>query len=219
MLNVMPGTRRLAGFLTALVVLFSGLGVSLDPALAASDASWNATSVSIGMPVEETVGRFTRGVVGDARKWGRRSIWMIRRSAHAWGRWLKRALYFVPFALLFALADGGLVSAWRQEGFNVIANYVPLMLYVYGRLLFSSSVRMLGKLLLAAAIVYGVRRRDLIPDRTLIPGMVEDMVFLALATRYFLRTCPADLVQDYAARALRWRGRILTLQRQRGSSS
>jgi hypothetical protein len=89
------------------------------------------------------------------------------------------------------------------------------MLYVYARLLFSRQVRVAGKLFLVLALVYGVKRRDLIVDRSVIPGMVDDAILIVTATRAFLSTCPERLVSGFAEQAFSWRRRMLTLQRVR----
>jgi uncharacterized membrane protein YkvA (DUF1232 family) len=89
------------------------------------------------------------------------------------------------------------------------------MLYVYARLLFSRKVRIAGKLFLMLALFYGVKRRDLIVDRTVIPGMVDDAILIVVATRVFLSTCPEQLVSGFAEQAFSWRRRVTTLQRAR----
>jgi uncharacterized membrane protein YkvA (DUF1232 family) len=89
------------------------------------------------------------------------------------------------------------------------------MLYVYGRLLFSSGVTIAPKLLLAGAVAYGIFRRDLVPDRTLIPGRVDDAVLLVVATRAFVYACPEELIKEYADRAVSFKRRLLSLQRYR----
>jgi hypothetical protein len=138
----------------------------------------------------------------------------MNRSLTVWWKWFKRSVRFGLIALAAALADRQLVFAWRSEGMRVIINYVPLMLYVYARLLLTPRVRVIGKVLLLLSIAYGVRRSDLIFDGRS-GGTVDDIILIVVATRFFLYTCPEDLVSTYAQSAVGWRGRVSLLQRAR----
>jgi hypothetical protein len=150
----------------------------------------------------------------EVRRTVRRISWLLNRSVSVWWKWVKRSARFCLVALVAALADGQLVAAWRREGMRVILNYVPLMLYVYARLLLTPRVRVIGKVLLIFSIVYGVRRSDLIFDGRS-GGMIDDIVLIVVATRFFLYTCPEELVSSYAQSAVGWRGRVSLLQRMR----
>ncbi len=214
--NMVGGSRMPA----MAVIVFSAVS-TLAVALGSLEAS--ASTFAIGAQVgeveepalEESLGSFTQEVLTGTKRLVRRSYWMLSRTVIVWGRWIRRAALFIPIALVIALADRALVAAWRREGLSVLANYVPLMLYVYARLLFSRAVRWWWKLMVFAAIAYGVRRRDLFPDRNVVPGLVDDIAVIAVATRAFLSACPEALVSAYAERALSWRRRFLTLQRAR----
>jgi hypothetical protein len=163
---------------------------------------------------EEQLGAWTRERLRGVRRTVRRVTWLFSHSLSVWWRWFKRSFRFLLVALVAALADGQLVAAWRREGIRVIINYVPLMLYVYARLLLSPRVRLIGKVLLVLSIAYGVRRSDLIFDGRS-GGMVDDIVLIVVATRFFLYTCPEELVAAYAQSAVNWRTRISTDQRVR----
>lgn len=163
---------------------------------------------------EEQLGGWTRQRLRDIRRTARRVRWLLDRSLSVWWKWFKRSARFLLVALAAALADGQLVAAWRREGIRVIINYVPLMLYVYARLLLSPRVRLIGKVLLVLSITYGVRRSDLIFDGRS-GGMIDDIVLIVVATRFFLYTCSEELVSTYAQSAVGWRGRISTVQRVR----
>lgn len=163
---------------------------------------------------EEQLGSWTRDRLRDVRRTFRRVSWLLNQSLSVWWKWSKRLARFCLIALVAALADGQLVAAWRREGLRVIINYVPLMLYVYARLLFSPRVRLVGKVLLGLSIAYGARRSDLFFDgRSL--GMVDDFVLIVVATRFFLYTCPEELVTEYAQSAIGWQRRISLAQRAR----
>lgn len=210
----------MAGRLAALAVpiaLITLLVVGSDMArpAAARGAPIGFTGVQVEQPFEETLGTFTKNRLREVRRLLRRMYATVSRSMGKWMRWFRRALPFLLIAILAALADRNLLESWRREGLRVLVTNVPMMLYVYARLLFSSQVRIAGKLFLLLAMIYAVKRRDLIPDRTVVPGFIEDAVLIIVATRTFLSTCPETLVSQFAQEALKWRTRVLTLQRQR----
>ncbi len=163
-------------------------------------------------PFEQEVGSVTTQTIRELRRWLRRTYGMLTRSMVTWGKWLRRSAFYVGIAVLFLLADGGLLSAWRRDGLRILRDQVPLVLYVYARLLVAPRVAFLAKVLLLLAILYGVRRRDLIPDRGLV-GRLDDIVIIAIATRAFVYTCPEKLVNSYAESAINWRRRMIFLQR------
>jgi uncharacterized membrane protein YkvA (DUF1232 family) len=175
----------------------------------------HAALQSTDQPFERTLGTFTKARLKDGRRVVRGMYWTVSRSFSKWTHWARRALPFVMIALVAALADRGLVLAWRSEGLRVLATYVPLMLYVYARLLVSRQVRVAGKLFLILALAYGIKRRDLLVDRSVFPGMIDDAVLIIVATRAFLSTCPEQLISGFAEQAFSWRRRVLTLQRAR----
>ena len=166
-------------------------------------------------PIERQLGGAARSVVREIRRYFRTLLWMFGRAADWWGNWLKRAAFYIFVAVVAALVDGSLVNAWRMEGIRVIATYVPMMLYVYARLLFSAGVKLAPKLMLVGAIIYGMVWRDLLPDRRWVPGRLEDIVLIVIATRAFVSACPEDLVDQYAERAVSLRRRMTFFQRAR----
>jgi uncharacterized membrane protein YkvA (DUF1232 family) len=207
--------------LTALSVLLISSLPDSSPAMTAEVASGavgpNAL-VALGaddQPLERQVSGIARSVFREIR-WAFRTIgWMVWRAVDLWGSWLKRAAFSVGVAIIAALADGGLVSAWRGEGVRALISYSTLMLIVYTRLLFSAGVNLAPKLLLIGALIYGVVKRDFVPDQSLVPGRVEDVVLIVIATRAFVYACPEELVNAYAERAVNLKRRVLSLQRAR----
>jgi uncharacterized membrane protein YkvA (DUF1232 family) len=147
------------------------------------------------------------------RGWTRRGVRLIVGSLKAWVRFFRRALKFLLIAALFALVEPRLLGAWRLQGLQVLRTYVPLMLFVYGRLLFDRRVRWPGKALFVTAILYGVVRTDLIPDRRLNRGLVDDIAVVAFAVWYFRYSCPASIVGEWANKAVAWHERVRALRR------
>jgi uncharacterized membrane protein YkvA (DUF1232 family) len=214
--------RKLAGLGIAAAAVLASVALRGTVAAAATPASHIAVAIPGAMmaadldePMERQVSGFVRSVFREIR-WSFRMLrWMFWRAVDWWGRWFKRAAFSIGVAIIAALADGGLVNAWRAEGLRTLLTYSVLMLYVYGRLLFSAGVKLAPKLLLIGALIYGVFRRDLIPDRSMIPGRIEDIVLIVVATRTFVYACPEALVNEYAERAVNLKRRVMAIQRAR----
>jgi uncharacterized membrane protein YkvA (DUF1232 family) len=218
MVVAMGRFRRLSVQLLTLLLLGSA-AARFEPVPAAPAGGVSAVALQGSFipdePVEQRLRGFTRQLIRGTRQWLRRSYRLISRSLTMWGRWLRRALFPLLVVLLALLADGPLIAAWRREGLRVLAEKVPLILYVYLRLLFAPRVAILPKILLLLSILYGVKRADLITDRGLFPGRVDDVVIIALATRAFVRSCPEEAVQRLAEQAVGWRQRIAEMRGRR----
>jgi len=185
--------------------------------LTATDAATRAPALAMTVltqddSLDHQIRGATMGLFRELRRAWRAVTWMFGRAFDWWGGWLKRGAFSIAVALVAALADSGLLNAWRLEGLRALVTYVPLTLYVYGRLLFSSGVSLAPKLLLVAALLYGAVRRDLIPDSSLVPGRIEDIVLIIIATRAFVYACPEALVEEYADRAVTLRRRLTSPQ-------
>jgi len=159
-------------------------------------------------PIERQIGTFAKRFLRNLRRTAKMPVWMFWRAVDWWRPWIKRGLFSFGVAVVAALADGGLVNAWRTEGLRTLLTYSGLMLYVYGRLLFSSGVHLAPKLLLVGALIYGVVRRDLVPDRGLLPGRLDDIILIVIATRTFVYACPEELVSEFADRAVMLKRRV-----------
>jgi uncharacterized membrane protein YkvA (DUF1232 family) len=218
--------ERKRGFLLAAVSVLIAGGVLLttNPVLTVVASSAEAgvampdalmTVAVDDQPIERQIGGLTRSVFREIRRSFRTVGWMFWSAVDWWGSFFKSAAFSLGVAIVAALADGGLVTAWRAEGLRALMTSSTLMLYVYARLLFSGGVNLAPKLLLLGALIYGVVRRDLVPDRSLVPGRVEDVVLIVIATRAFVYACPEALVNEYADRAINLKRRVLSPQRAR----
>src|SRR5215472_19157813 len=133
--------RTLASILAALAVLVVGSIPDSSQAVTAAVASGavgTQTALAAldmeGQPLERQIGGFMRSVFRDIR-WGFRLVgWMAWRAIDLWGTWLQCAAFALAVAVIAALADGGLVNAWRAQGVRALITYSTLMLYVYARL-------------------------------------------------------------------------------------
>ena len=212
----MPHRPGVVAFLVScLVAGVSPVAADTAAQLSASIPAAAVAAPDTSPPVERQVSSFVKGVIKEIRWSFRMLLWMFWRALDWWGGWLKRGAFSLAVAIVAALADSGLVNAWRAEGLRTLATYSALMLYVYGRLLFSAGVNLAPKLLLAGALIYGFVFRDLVPVASFIPGRVEDIVFIVIATRFFVYSCPEALVNQYAQRAVGLKRRVLAPQRAR----
>jgi uncharacterized membrane protein YkvA (DUF1232 family) len=218
-----PMERAREGVLTAVAMIVSaGVLIIANPDVTAVASTADGvvilpntlTTLAVDdQPIERQIGGLVQNVFRQIR-WTLRTMgWMFWRALDWWGSWIRSLAFSLAVAVVAALADGGLVTAWRGEGIRSLLTYSALMLYVYTRLLFSGGVNLAPKLLLVGALIYGVVRRDLVPDQTLVPGRVEDVIFIAVATRAFVYACPDELVNQYAERAVRLKRRVLASSR------
>jgi uncharacterized membrane protein YkvA (DUF1232 family) len=169
-------------------------------------------ALAVDDSVDPDIHDAAKGFTRELRRYWRTLGWLFAKVTNWWGLWFKRAAFSLGVAIISVIADGGLMNVWRTEGLRALTTYVPLMLYVYGRLLFSRGVSLAPKLLLVAAIVYGVVREDFLPDRRLLRGRLEDILFIFVAARLFVYACPQPLIDVFATRAVRWRQRVSALQ-------
>jgi uncharacterized membrane protein YkvA (DUF1232 family) len=154
----------------------------------------------------------SKSAVLGVEHWFRRTVKFVGRLAGTWLHWLRRALLFAAMAALLLLAESRLLALWRREGLRPLGTYVPLILYVYACLLLDRRTAGLGKLVLALSMVYGVVQMDLVPDGAVLPGLVDDVLVMALGVTMFRKSCSQAAVDDWARKAVRWRERTITLQ-------
>lgn len=213
--------RWLALFLALVVgTLFTSRSTSwigpsgaVPAAAALSTSNWHG-SLRV-QPLEEPLGALARKLRHGARRAAKGFVATVSKAARTWGGYAKRALIFILLAVAFALSDRKLLAAWREKGLEVLVSYVPLMLYVYVRLLFDRRVHFGAKALLVGALVYAMIRADLVPDRNVVPGLIDDILLIALAIRFLLAWCTDEVVYAHAAGAINWRRRVWALNRSR----
>ncbi len=162
-------------------------------------------------PVERRLRASVRDIIRNVRRFVKRATYLVTNSPTWWWRRAKRLVWPVLFAFGALLFDPGLLSAWKNDGVRVLATYVPMMIYVYSRLFVSNGVSVITRLGVVVALVYGVWRHDVFSDgrwNSVGLGRFDDLVVIALAVRAFVASCPEELVQRYAERAIAIRNRI-----------
>jgi uncharacterized membrane protein YkvA (DUF1232 family) len=76
--------------------------------------------------------------------------------------------------------------------------HLPNFIRLYWRLLKDRRVPLLPKVLLVGAIAYALSPLDLLPDITLpLIGVVDDVLLLTLAVRFFIPLCPRTVVEEH----------------------
>lgn len=148
---------------------------------------------------------FLRTVRRAIRRFFKMVVWSVKQ----WMSWTLQAVALVLVAAAATLLDRELVKTWREQGFMALRVSISLALAVYVRLLLDRRAPMIGKGMLAFAIIYGIADRDLVPDGLVPIGFIDDLVAIALASRCFMWTCPDRLVDAHAAQAARVRDRSL----------
>jgi len=215
MLRIMQLTATWWPIPLATVLAAAGILLATRPAtLSAAPAPMLPNTVVTAVadqPVEKQIGGATKSVLRSFRRSFRLMAWGAQRAVAWWIGSFKRTVFALGVAIIAALADGGLIYTLRTAGVRKAFAYSRMMLYVYARLLFSSRVNLAPKLLFVGAIVYGAARRDFVPDRATIPGRLDDIALIIIATRTFIYACPEELVSEFANRALNLRWRMPTL--------
>lgn len=163
-------------------------------------------------PVERRLRVIARDAIRNVRKSLKYSVYLVTNSPVWWWRRVKRLFWPVVFAAGALFFDTGLLVAWKNDGVRVLVSYVPMMLYVYARLFVSVGASVVARIGVVAALVYGVWRHDLIVEggwSSLGIGRLDDLLVITAAVRVFVATCPEELVELYAQRAISIRNRIV----------
>jgi uncharacterized membrane protein YkvA (DUF1232 family) len=155
------------------------------------------------LPLDQRLQISVRYLLKSANRQTRQLLKYLRWTAQRWAQWAGKASVFMLFAFLVPLLDRNLVRSWRANGFRGLRKSMALSIAVYVRLLFDRNIPVVGKGLLALAVVYGVAPRDLIPDFSFPSGLIDDAIVVAVASRCFVELCPDRLVESHALRATR----------------
>jgi len=89
-------------------------------------------------------------------------------------------------------------GARQPDKFLALLFNLPKLIKLHIRLLKDPRVPLWPKLIFGAALAYVISPVDLIPD-FLVPvfGAADDLVVLVAASRYFLRNCPPDVLEEH----------------------
>lgn len=160
-------------------------------------------------PLENRLSAGTTNLLRTVRKRVRQIVRRLRYGAGSWTSWLGGLVLFLVVALIVPLLGRDNLRTFRQQGFLAFARELSLALAVYVRLLIDSRTPVVGKALVAFAVVYGAAPRDLFPDRPGLLSYVDDLILLVLASRCFMMLCSEEIVEEHAVAAAHARERSL----------
>ena len=217
-LRILKGSWPL--FLTLLWCLISPQAAPAAPtaAIVTVELGPTASAINAGQwfwqPVEQKLPFTSIRLFRSARWWCRHLYWAVGRAVRTWWRWAARAVALLLLGVALALCDRELLKQWRAQGWGVFRVYLPLGILVYILALFDRRATRLGRLAVGAALVYGIMRRDLIPDHLLV-GSMDDIVIIGAASRLFVYTCARDVIEGHARWVQDWRQRTRQIRRRR----
>ncbi len=157
-----------------------------------------AVTAPFDFPWEISLRRFAFRVLKNVRRWTVRVARLVRRSAQYWLGWVATALALVTFGAAASVVSRRWIALWWREGWKPAAGYLLRGGVVFFRLLRDRRVGQWARAPLALAIFYGLFHRDLIPDGAVIVGRLDDFALMGAAARWFLRSCPDEIVQRHA---------------------
>jgi uncharacterized membrane protein YkvA (DUF1232 family) len=163
------------------------------------------TSTAAAQVFEDQLGSGSTSAVKSLRRGVRKTIRTVLGSSRRWRDWLPGIVIVSAMLLLVPAMDRTILATWRDRGFSAARMAFILGVTVYLRLIFDRRAPTLGKLLLLFAVVYGVARRDLMPDAYFPVGLIDDAIVIILTSRAFLRMCPDRLIEEHAVKAARRR--------------
>lgn len=114
--------------------------------------------------------------------------------------WLWMALSVSVFLMVSALscaADVRMLYVRRRQPLELIQDFVHGG-HTFFRILLDRQAPYLARMVLAIALVYWLVPFDLIPDHSLFPGFVDDVLVVIVAAKLFLYLCPESLVARHA---------------------
>lgn len=166
-------------------------------------------------PIENRIRVIVRDLLRDIRRSLKLSSYFITSSPSWWVRRAKRAIWPLAFALAALFFDAALLAEWKRDGLRVLVNYVPMMIYVYGRLFVAAGTSIVVRLGVVGAFAYGIWRDDFIRDgrwNSIGIGRLDDAGLMFASVRAFVSSCPEQLVEMYATQAIAIRNRLARIR-------
>jgi uncharacterized membrane protein YkvA (DUF1232 family) len=116
---------------------------------------------------------------------------------------------FVTVAMFASVIDARMF-ALRREPPGAVARYLGYGIRTFFLIVLDRRTPYTARAFLALALVYWLVPFDLIADKSLVPGFLDDLVVTVVAAKGFVYFCPGALVAEHAqaveARARRRRG-------------
>lgn len=115
--------------------------------------------------------------------------------------WLWTGLSIALFIGVVALASvvDRRMFRLRREMPGTLSRYLGHGLRTFFRILLDRHTPYSARVFLALGLAYWLLPSDLIPDMTLVPGFIDDVLVAVVMTKAFLYFCPPSLVVAHAA--------------------
>jgi uncharacterized membrane protein YkvA (DUF1232 family) len=104
---------------------------------------------------------------------------------------------FLTVAALASVADTRML-ALRDEPPGAVACYLGYAIRTFFLILLDRRTPYVARIFLIAALVYWLVPSDVIPDKSVVPGFIDDFAVTVLAARGFVYLCPTSLVAAHA---------------------
>jgi uncharacterized membrane protein YkvA (DUF1232 family) len=114
--------------------------------------------------------------------------------------WLWAALsiaVFLTVAAFASVADTRMFT-FRHEPPGAVARYLGYSIRTFFLILLDRRTPYVARIFLGLALVYWLVPFDLIADKSLVPGFIDDLVVTVAAAKSFIYLCPTSLVAAHA---------------------
>jgi len=146
----------------------------------------------------DVVGRFVHRLVKRSENTTRRLQEVLANAGVLWLPVLLSALVFLLIAGVSSAADVRMLEM-RHRGPLALSRYLGRGTLTFFRIVRDRHTPNVARLILVAAFAYWILPVDLIPDRTLLPGCLDDLLIAVVAAKAFIYLCPDALVARHAA--------------------
>jgi len=144
------------------------------------------------------------GLTGTVHRKITRASNSIERLARFFGQvgviWLWTLVSIGVFLLVAALSSVADVRMldFRHRGVQALSNYVIRGIRMFFRIIIDRNTPNLARTVLLVALLYWLVPADLIRDRSILPGFMDDLVIAAGGAKVFTWLCPDRLVAAHA---------------------
>lgn len=175
------------------VVSFGGLSLQEAPEI--PGAADDLAPSKWGKDLRQLTYQFLK----DVRRWALRVTRLIQRSAYYWFGWLVTASTLLLFGGLVSAIDLRILAIGWRRGLRVAIAYAWIGLVVFLRLLRDPRIAGRLRLVLPIALVYGVLSSRWIETGIPLFDATDELLVVGLASRWFVRRCPDEIVEQHAA--------------------
>ncbi len=155
------------------------------------------TGVQAG-PNTDPLSRLTHRIVKRVENTTGRMQALLSTAGVVWISILASAIVFLLVAAVSSATDFRML-ALRHRGLRAMSRYLGHGTLTFLRILRDRHTPAIARLLLVGALLYWLLPIDLIPDNTLVPGFIDDLLVAVLAAKGFVYLCPDALVARHAA--------------------